>query len=357
MRGRVQRLHRRVRQIGNLVQRFDHFGRLREGRVAIAMAAAVSERPIERGAIFGGELGAIGGAGRAEVPFDRHRMKRFLGAPEIVRDDRHAIGHRDSGNDSAPLGDGGEVVSLELAAEHRAIGDRRIGHARQTGVDSEARRAGRFQRRIDAFDLLADQLELIGRLDRGLRGERDFGGVRRELAEGRRAPGSVIAHHTAAGDARGGLHAPSRRRRRDEPRAGGGARLLQEHARTAHRPRAPGAHRLIHVVVDEVAVGGSVFDLHLGEVAFELLGQDHRHRGQHALPHVGLGDAEPDGIVGVDDDEGVDFVGRLAGLRAPRFAADGSRARELGGERCNGETSGGGEAGSNEGASGESDRH
>ena len=186
MRGRVERLHRRVRQIGNLVQRLDHLGRLGEGCVAIAMAAAVSERPIERGAVFGGELGAIGGAGRAEVPFDRHRKKRFLGAPEIVGDDRHAIGHRHGDDDSAPPGDGGEVIRLELAAEHRAIGDRGIGHARQTGVDSEPRRAGRLERRVDALDLLADQLELIRRLDRGLRGERDLGGVRREFAEGRR---------------------------------------------------------------------------------------------------------------------------------------------------------------------------
>ena len=56
VRGRVERLHRRVRQIGHLVQGFDHFGRLSEGCVDIAMAAAVSERSIERGAIFGGEL-------------------------------------------------------------------------------------------------------------------------------------------------------------------------------------------------------------------------------------------------------------------------------------------------------------
>ena len=143
MRGRVERLHRRVREIGNLVERFDHFGRLREGRVTIAMAAAVSERPIERGAIFGGELRAVGGAGRAEVPFDRHGLQRFLGAPEIVGDDRHAIGHRHGGEDSAPPGDGGEIIGFELAAEHRAIGDSGIGHARQTGVDPEMRRAGR----------------------------------------------------------------------------------------------------------------------------------------------------------------------------------------------------------------------
>ena len=144
MRGRVQRLHRRMREIGNLVERLDHLGRLSEGGVDIAMAAAVGERPVERGAIFGGELGAVGGAGRAEVPVDRHRLKRFLGAPEIVRDDRDAIGHRHGGDDSAPLRDGGEIVRLELAAEHRAIGDGGIDHVGQTRIDAEVRRARRL---------------------------------------------------------------------------------------------------------------------------------------------------------------------------------------------------------------------
>ena len=357
MRGRVERFHRRMRQIGNFVHGLDRFGGLGESRVDIAVAAAVSQRPVERRAIFGSELRAIRGSGWAEVPFDRHRMKRFLGAPEIVGDDRHAIGHRHGGENSATPGDSSEIIGFELAAEHRAVGDSGIGHVRQTGVDSEARRAGDLERRIDALDLLADQLELVGRLDRGLLGERDLGGVRREFAEGRQAPRGFVPHDATAGDARGGLHAPSRRRRSDEPRAGGSARLLQVDARAAHRPRAPGSHRLIDIVVDEVAVGGSVFDLHLGEVAFQLLGDNHRHRGQDALAHVGLGDPEGDGIVRVDDDEGVDLVRRLAGFRAPGFAHDGGRAREFGRERSDREAAGGGEAGLDEGASGKSDRH
>ena len=244
---------------------------------------------------------------------------------------------------SASLGDGGEVMRFELAAEHRAIGDRRIGHGRQTGVDSEVGRAGRLKRGVDALDLLADQLELTRRLDRRLRRQRDFGGVRRELAEGGRTAGGLMPDDAATGDACGGLHAPSRRRRGDEPRARRGARLLQEHARRAHRPGAAGAHRLIDIAVDEIAVGGGVFDLHLGEVAFQLLGNDHRHRGQHALAHVGLGDPERDGIVGVDDDEGVDLVRRLARFGAPRLALDCGCAGEFGRERRDRQAAGGGE--------------
>src|SRR5271155_2945444 len=89
-------------------------------------------------------------------------------------------------------------------------------------------RAVDLERRIDALDFLPDELELIGRLDRRLEGERDPGGVGRELAEGRRAPGGFIADEAAARDARRRFDAPSRGRGGDQPRTGRGARLLQE---------------------------------------------------------------------------------------------------------------------------------
>ena len=183
MRGRVERLHRRVRQIGNLIDRLDQFRGRGEGRVNVAMAAAVGERPIERGAIFGAELVAVGRSGRAEIPHDRHRLERLLGAPEIVGDDRHAVGHRHGGDDPATAGDRGKIVGFELAAEHRAIGGGGVGHARQPGVDAEARRARDLERRVDALEARADKLELIGRLDRRLGRKRDLGGVCREFAD------------------------------------------------------------------------------------------------------------------------------------------------------------------------------
>ena len=204
MGGRVERLHWRMREIGNLVHRLDHLRRLGEGRGDVAMAAAVGERAVERGAIFGSELSAVGRSGWTEVPFDWHRGQRFLGAPEIVSDHRDAIGHRHGGDDPPAPRDGGKIIGLEFAAEHRTIGDGGVGHARQAGVDAESRRAGRLERSIDAPDPLADELELIGRLDRRLGGERDLGGPGRELSEGRRAPRGFMPHEAGARDASGG---------------------------------------------------------------------------------------------------------------------------------------------------------
>ena len=234
-----------------------------------------------------------------------------------------------------------EIVGFELAAEHRAIGGGGVGHARQARVDAEARGARDLERRVDALQALADKLVLIWRLDRRLGRQRDLRRVGRKFTESRRAPGGLVPHHAAARAARGRRDAPPRRRRRDEPRAGRGARLLQEHPRAAHRPGAAGPHRLIDIVVGKVAVGGGVLDFHLREVAFQLLGENHRERGQRALPHLRFGDAQRDGIVGVDDDEGVDLVGRLAGLRAPWLAGETGRARELGSESRDRKSAGG----------------
>ena len=268
VRRRVQRLHRRVRQIGNLIDRLDQFRGSAEGRANVAIAAAIGERPIERRAIFGAELLAVSRRRWAEIPHDRHRLERFLGAPEIVGDDRHAIGHGHGGDDPPAAGDCGKVVGFELAAEHRAIRGGGIGHARQAGVDTEAGRARDLERRVYALEARADKLVLVGRLDRRLSRERKPSSVRSQFAVSRRAPGGLVTHEAATCDARARLDAPSRRRRRDKPRAGRGAGLLQEHARAAHRPGAACPHGLIDIVVGKVAVGGGVLDLHLREIAF-----------------------------------------------------------------------------------------
>ncbi len=306
------------------------------------MAAAVGERPIERGAIFGAELFAVGRGRRAEIPDDRHRRQRLLRPPEIVGDDRHAIRHRHGGDDAAPAGDRGKVIGFQLAAEDGAIGGGGEGHAGQARIDAEARCARDLERRIDSLQPGAEELELIGRLDRRLDGQRDLGGVGREFAEHRRAGGRFVANESAAGDAGGRFDAPSRGRRGEEPGAGGSARLLQEDPRTAHRRRTARSHRLVDPFFDQIAVGGGVLDLHPGKVAFQLLGEDHRQRRHDALTHLGFSNAQGDGIVRVDHDEGADLSGRQTRLRAPGLAGERRRARQFGRERRDCEAAGSG---------------
>ena len=166
-----------------------------------------------------------------------------------------------------------------------------------------------------------------------------------------------MPHEAGARDASGRFDAPFRRGCGDEPRPGRGARLLEEDARAAHRRGAARPHLPVGLAVDQVAMGGGVLDLDLGEVAFQLLGDDHRHRRQHALAHFGFGDSERDRIVGIDDHERVDFVARGAVFRAPRLAGDCRRPGEFGRDRGDHQATGGGKARANENTAGEHDCH
>ena len=91
----VHRLHRRVREVGELERRLDGLCRARHrlGRVAIAAGDGPGR---------GGEALVLGedvGRGRLErrriVPLDLQRVAAVLGGPEAGGDDRHAVGHLD----------------------------------------------------------------------------------------------------------------------------------------------------------------------------------------------------------------------------------------------------------------------
>ena len=66
------------------------------------------------------------------------------------------------------------IHALERAAEDRAGGNRRIDHARDLRIDGELGRAVDLERRVEAGNPLADQLELIGSTDRRLLVELDL---------------------------------------------------------------------------------------------------------------------------------------------------------------------------------------
>ncbi len=67
-----------------------------------------------------------------------------------------------------------------------------------------------------------------------------------------------------------------------------------------------------------VAIGGRILRPDLAPVALQLLAHHHGIGGPHPLAELGLGDANRHGIVGRDDDPGVDLVVRgFAGQVAP----------------------------------------
>ena len=92
----------------------------------------------------------------------------------------------------------------------------------------------------------------------------------------------------------------------------------------AHRGRAAGHLAAQHRVGVQRVVGRGLLQLDLGQVGAQLLGQQHRHRGEGALPHLDLVDDQGDDAVAVDADEGVvrqarRFAGGAGGGLADRL--------------------------------------
>src|SRR6266478_3619035 len=92
-------------------------------------------------------------------------------------------------------------------------------------------------------------------------------------------------------------------------------------AGTFHWSAAAGAHFAPHPLAGEVLAGRDGIGRHLLPVALEFLGNELGETGTSALAHFGAGDADHAGVVGFDDDPGVDFDPLIRGC--------GSRARGM----------------------------
>src|SRR5439155_21667684 len=214
------------------------------------------------------------------------------------------------------------VDALHGAAKHRAGDDRRVHHVRHFEIDSVLRRAVDLERHVEPRQPATDELELIWRLDRGLLVELDRGRLDREFAIAERAAGRLVRDLAHRRSALGRGHAPALRRRRDQALTRARPGLLDQLAGLAHRAAAAGAQATVDLVVPEITIGGSVFRLDERPVAFELLGEDLRERGETALPHLGAAVADDDGIVGLDHHPGVDLAGIAFGVIAPGTHAE-----------------------------------
>ena len=185
---------------------------------------------------------------------------------------------------------------LGLAAEHRRLSDRGVDHAGQAHVDAEGRGprtwSGRSRRHR-----LADQAELVGGLERRL-------GRRLERRSGRRAGHSArsdpwgqhdrppAAWHSATGTPQRLAAASFSISRAAAPAWRSGCM----NARTLVLPPCPacgtpGSGTLRPPAPSRCALSAS---------RTQLLGEDHRQRGVHALTHLRLGEQKGDRAVGGD---------------------------------------------------------
>ena len=300
----------------------DHLGGRRHRGVHIAVMAGHRTLAVERREVELFELRAVGRGRGSGVPADRELLQRRLGAVVAVGDDGDGVLEFDHLEDAAAAENGQFVGARQRAAEHRAGLDCGMHHVRHLDIDAVDGGAVDLQRNVDAVHRPRNEGVLLRRLDRRLLIELDLCRFAGQFPVAEAAAGGLVDHLASFRGAFAGRDVPALCRRGDQPFAGAGAGLLDHRAGFPHRAAAAGGERSVDLVLAEIAVGGGVFRLHLGPVAVQFLGHDHRQCGKTALAHFGAAVADDDGVVRLDDDPGVD----LAGMRrfvAPR--ADGER--------------------------------
>src|SRR5689334_16250560 len=228
MDGRVKRLHGSVGEMRRFIDRLNDLAAFTEGPLDITIVARIDHRAIERIAIELGKLRAVGIAGLADFPFGLEQGERFLGAPEAIGNDRDGVLQLDDLHYAAPAFYGRIVDAFELAAKHRTSGDRGIDHARYLSVDGKFGRAVDFERRIEASNPLADQLELIGRTNGRFFVKGDLGCITRERTVVETSPRLFVRDFAVRRFAFRCRNLPALRRSSDQPLARAGAGL-QEH--------------------------------------------------------------------------------------------------------------------------------
>ena len=303
---RVQRLHRRVRQIGELVHRLQDSRRAAQGAVGVAFAPCAGARPTSQHAIRRVELVRAALLRTALVPRHAQRLAAFAGRPEALRHHGHTRRHRHDVRHALHPARGRRVERLHGGAEARRSRDQRRQHPRHGEVHRVLRRAVGLGPAVHARRLLADELEVLRILERHLRGQRARGSLRRQLTERRAAARWRMGHDaTIHGDLRGG-DAPFTCGGLDEhgARRGAGAPHLVPgigHRRAAARDLSS-AQQPVTVAR---GVRGSRLDANLGPVGVELFGQDRGDPTVAALAELDVLADDRDRVVGSDADESI----------------------------------------------------
>jgi hypothetical protein len=228
----------------------------------------------------------------------------------------------------------GGVEAYELAAEHRAILDRRAQHAGEFHIEAVDVLTGELGRGIEALERLTDDLPVLGILKRHVLRRLDLGGGFGNLAEGRGAAGGPMRDHAVRCAAFRCGHFPLVGGSRNQHGARNGAGLAYILVRFADGAASGRKLTTPHTVACEVLPGSRKFGRDLQPVAFQLLGHELGEARHRALPHLGAGDADHDAVVRLDHDPGRDLRGALRGANdvgtERELHAEGEAAAERG---------------------------
>ena len=312
MRDRGRRLHGRVREVRHVEGRLDHLVRRRQGGLDVTFLAddlgVGARRPLE----VPPEGRRVVDDVRAVIPVDLQLLAALLGRPRVGGDDRDAAQGVEHDRrlrlwDLHDLFDAGHlqrlagIERLHLAVGDRAVLDHGVLHAGQPDVDSVRRLARHHVREVDAGHGLADVAEVLRVLERDGHDvrHREGGGRLHQLAVPERTARRHVDHAMVLPLALRRVHAPLLRRRLLQHRARHGAELAHAVVVVADAPRAVG------VLVAVLLVADRLRDLDSAPVRLELVGEDHRDAGAHALAHLRAMGDDRHRSGGVDGDEQV----------------------------------------------------
>src|SRR5207247_6291940 len=237
----------------------------------------------------------------AFVPDDRQLLARGLGVPPGVGDyrdpgvaDLHHLLH------AAHAAYSRGVEALHLAAEHRAVLDRRVQQPRQLEVRAVDHRSVDLLRRVEALQRLARDLPGLRILERNVLGLLQARGGFGDLAVGRLASRGLVRDDAVCGRALGGRHLPPVRGGLDQHHACGGSALAHVLVRLPHTAAAAGGELAPGALARNALTRGRILDLDLAPVAVELLGYELCEAGDRALAHLGAHGADEGGVVRAD---------------------------------------------------------
>ena len=192
------------------------------------------------------------------------------------------------------------VEGPDPASEHRAPLDRRHQHARDLHVDAVDRRSVHLGPQVPPWDALADIAELVGGLQRWVVWDRELRGAVNQLAVGQSASRARVNDRARLGLDLVDRNPPLVGRGLHEHLPRRGARLTPDLEMIPDTPTAPVGLAAGDGVRVERRVGRRLLDADLGEVGVQLVGDDHRHRGQGTLSHLGHRVDDRDDAVAVD---------------------------------------------------------
>ena len=291
VRDAAQRFHGHVREERQFVRGLDPHRR--RGKAGVHVAITTQLRAGRR---HGGQHRLAQRAGARHLvrcgPRHRQRPPSLQGGPRGIGDDGDAMHHAERptrGRDAHDVADAGYgtgaglVDARDRTAERRTLHDR-MEHPRHFDVDAVACLPGDDVVRIHRAHARAQQAKARRNLERdGLRRCGPTRGVGGELAIRQRAPARRVVYGAARRRKARDLDVPARCRFGNEQCARGRANL-PETGPASH----DGAAAAGELCASQRRVEIGLSHRHPIPVDVELLGDQHRQRGLHALPDLGI---------------------------------------------------------------------